>query len=401
MGAVRCSRPASRSVLALRRRPGRAAARRAGAIVGALLVALAAAPSVARAAPLGRPSELRSVSTQSERAERQAALELLAFVPMSYRGTCYIDEKPSLADFRDQIAVELGCVPSSGAARVFYTQFDDAAAMDAAFENYLPTDLGPGSPDECPATGEWVRGDTTVGRWACYLDDQTGLANMVWTDSANGILSGAIRGDDDLSALSEWWSTEDAGPLAVTVGSGSPVPVSDADWVANAQSLRDDYVPRVERRSCRVENLTPLSMGEDLYAVRMWLSTAITCDGTGVDYVRYVQYRPDVTLDGIQPLDGYMQASTVNVDEPSPRVKWDTLSCESSGTWSKRHRRVGEYTCVYAHSGKHDVAIMEWSEHYENVVGQAVREDGRAVPLLRFWQREAGPIYKSGEFAPQ
>ncbi|HXY91265.1 MAG TPA: hypothetical protein VEP49_02210 [Acidimicrobiia bacterium] len=362
------------------------------AFVAVVCAVVAGVPGTVHAAPVAAAGDSTAADELSERA---AALELLTFVPTSYRGTCLtFDASRStyLTPYLDHITAALTCRPSSGADSAWLFKFDDAGAMNQALDAFYQG-LPPSTTGDCPGTGDWDRDGAHAGRWSCYVGDD-GRAGLNWTDDADLILSSAARNDKDLTTLSQWWETTDAAPLATPVDAGDTTPVSLAAWAANARELVATSVPRSERQSCRVDPITTGGLGALLYQARIWIATSVTCEAKGVDYVSYVQFRNDVSLDGIHPIDGVFEWVKDNVDEDEPRVESGTVSCESSGTWSRHGHDVGEYACFYvptSHGG--EAALVNWTEDNLDILSLAGREDGHAVPLLEFWKTPAaGPL---------
>ena len=109
--------------------------------------------------------------------------------------------------------------------------------------------------------------------------------------------------------------------------------------------------------------------------------------------MNYYQFAPP-SSDGVTALDAFFTRQADNeVDEEEPWVTAASLDCESRGTWSRKGHEVGEYACRYVGDGDTaDYAAMEWTDTDLGILGYATSTDGRAAPLLRFWDEGAGPI---------
>ena len=126
----------------------------------ALVVAAGGTPT-AGATPRAAPSGTTPVN---EKEEREATASLLASIPEAYRAGCQIYDTVSndstLAPFAGHVVASVRCNPESGADVAFYTQFDDAATMDGAFNAYNPQ---PSAGTGCPGSGTWDQDDAAGG----------------------------------------------------------------------------------------------------------------------------------------------------------------------------------------------------------------------------------------------
>ncbi len=328
----------------------------------------------------------------SEKIERTQIVRLLASIPKSYRAGCQIwstpATEPAIGPQKSHVIAELRCFPGGGADVAFYTQFDDAAAMNAAFDGYNPQ---PGDGEQCPGSGTWDQDGVDAGRWSCYLADTNGDkdATVVWTHDDSNVLASAYRYDEDLAALDDWWSSDEAGPLAEPDRAGLPKVQSTTQWLANGKAL-ERVVPSSHHDSCRPIPLTSDGLGESLYPVRMWLAGAVECSAgeKPVSYYRFVPGAAGTAAMNVfftRQADGY-------VDEADARDQLGTFSCEGRGTWSRRNREVGEYGCWHSTDEHGEYAEMEWTDTTQNVLGYASIAGADATPLLKFWKNDAGPL---------
>jgi hypothetical protein len=260
--------------------------------------------------------------------------------------------------------------------------------MDAAFTGYNPT---PGEGEHCPGSGTWTQGDSDAGRWACYLAPNDGVASsatVVWTHDDTTTLASAYRGDDDLAALDEWWSSDEAGPLARPDARGIPKLLTTTQWLTNSKTLRQ-VAPASIRRSCRPLVVTEESLGVVLYAQRVWLRGGLRCEVDGIDHMFYVKFAPGGP--GTSPMDATFASLATDVDASEGRERVGTLQCEEEGTWSRAKRDVGEYACWYGTDQAGDFAAMAWTDRTQDVLAYATAS-GPAAPLLEFWKGDSGPL---------
>ncbi len=363
--------------------------------VGAV-VSSGVAPSAAVAA------DSRPGSTTPEWARK--IIGLLAYVPESYRTSCEIFDTtgdPTLAPFADHVETSLRCHPQSGADLVFYTEFDDVDVMDEAFDAYNPTE-GDGSGD-CPDTGTWDQDGVDAGRWMCYLSDKVPnvdeAAVVNWTHDASAILSNSVRFDDDSDALDAWWESDEAGPLPEPTSPGLPTAVAtSAGWRRTAADIKRYDVPVAHRSSCRPLEVSPDGLGGPLYRRRIWLLGAVGCDAGGINNVNYYRFGGDSSSGPESPMEAFFRDQVdLHVDEEEPRVTERDIDCEGSGTWSQGGEERGEYACWYVGDGDTaDYAAMEWTSTQDDILGYATSVDGRAAPLIEFWDDDAGPRRRPG-----
>jgi hypothetical protein len=191
-----------------------------------------------------------------------------------------------------------------------------------------------------------------------------------------------------LAALDEWWSSDEAGPLARPDARGIPTLLTTTQWFSNSKAL-ERVAPAAIRRSCRPLVLTEESLGATLYAQRVWLTGAVRCEGDGIDQVLYVKFAPGGR--GTSPVDATFATVATNVDESESREHVGTLECEGEGTWSRAKRDVGEYACYYASDDTGEFAAMAWTDRTQDVLAFAT-VNGPATPLLQFWKGDSGPL---------
>jgi hypothetical protein len=363
----------------------RARARRVLTVVAATVSAAAVGIGAMGMAPAGAATEKR---------ERAQVADLLASIPQSYRSGCEIAaptaETPAIGPQVAHVLAQVRCHPESGAAVVFVTRFDDAASMDAAYTGYNPT---PGEGEDCPGSGTWTQGDEDAGKWACYLSpNNDGVANsatVVWTHDATNTLSAAYRRDDDLAALDEWWSSDDAGPLAEPDAVGIPKLLTATQWFSNSKALKQ-IVPASIRPSCKPMALTQESIGGTFYSRRVWLTAGVRCSADGLDNVFYVKFTRGGS--GASPTDAMFADLSASVDESASREQVGTLECEGQGTWSRKKRDVGEYACFYATDDSGEFTAMAWTDRTQDVLAYATVTGADAKTLLDFWENDSGPL---------
>jgi hypothetical protein len=329
-----------------------------------------------------------------------ATIGLLSHVPEGLRGSCDLfdtSNSPELAPFEASVVASVRCRPAEGADYVFYTEFDDVAVMDEAFDAFdPPPDDGSGG---CPGSGTWDQDGVDAGRWACYFSnevygvDEAAVVN--WTHDDTAILSNAFREDDDGEALDDWWSSDAAGPSPEATGGVLPNKiVSDEGWRNVSASLKHARVPAAHRASCRTIERSREGLGDALWRRRIWVRGAVVCTPDGINTVSYYEFDGDSDLDVESPLEAFFRTQVESqVDESEPRVSARDIDCEGSGTWSQAGEERGEYACWYVGDGDvADYAAMEWTSTDGEVLGYATSADGRARPLIEFWDDEAGPL---------
>lgn len=363
---------------------GRARARRMLAVVGTLAVVSVGSAGVA-AAPAG---------ASTEKIQRAQALALLAFVPESSRATCNISDvtadTPVVGPFADKVLVQLACGSASDEESVFYTQFDGSEAMNAAFDAY---NVGVAESDGCPGHGTWDQDGEDAGRWTCYLGKVnagvTDPATVVWTQDANDILVAAYRHDDDLAALDEWWSSDDAGPLAEADHSNLPKTLTTTQWLANAKTLKA-VAPRSFRSTCKPIALTPDAMGATFYAWRAVATAGLRCHPDGVVAVEYLQLAP--VAPGASATAGIFGDFASEVDDSDARFHDSDFACEGEGTWSRKQRDVGRYACFFGTGDHGDYTGIAWTDEEQGILAYATVDGSNAESLLGFWEDDSGPL---------
>lgn len=321
---------------------------------------------------------------------------LLTRVPVSYRGSCAIFDtgnSPELAPFEASIVASVRCQPPDGADYVFYTEFDDVDVMDEAFDAFDPP-----AGDGCPGSGTWQQDGVDAGRWMCYFSDEVygvdDAAVVNWTHDDTAILSNAFREDDDGDAIDAWWTSAAAGPLDGATAGGLPNKiVSDEGWQNVSASIKRYRVPTAHRASCRTIERSRDGLGESLWRRRIWVRGAVVCTPDGIDAVSYYEFDGNSDLEDESALEAFFRTQVkAQVDETEPRVSTRDIDCEGSGTWSQAGEERGEYACWYVGDGDiADHAAMEWTSTDGEILGYATSSDGRARPLIEFWDDEGGP----------
>ncbi len=133
--------------------------------------------------------------------------ELLTHVPADLRDTCV------RASLRENESASVQCTPTSGAATVFYSQYETATSVVAEYEalrNTAGVDHNTGENNECPFENALIIEGTRTGRVFCAIDDD-GTAYMTWTNRQLQILSESrIAPGTDIAGFWQWWTT--AGP---------------------------------------------------------------------------------------------------------------------------------------------------------------------------------------------
>lgn len=134
-----------------------------------------------------------------------------ARVPSDYADTC----QPANTDGLRGVVAGLVCngEGEDGAyIAVFFYQYEDSAAMEAGFDEYLD-DYGPGEQDnDCtngePGSGTYTIGGEPAGEYLCYTD--FGYPAIVWTAPPLNMVAVADSDGEDFAELWNWWAS--AGP---------------------------------------------------------------------------------------------------------------------------------------------------------------------------------------------
>jgi len=369
--------------------------RRGAALAGAVLVVLCGAfAGSAGAQPTHggddgprtvlddpRTGEDGTRSTAAERAQRQAGLELLTYLPAAYDDECLIETDEDIAG--DAFVAALGaslqawlvCTTDDDAILLHAFKLDSESAVNTLYDAYSPGGLNPNTPG-CETDDTWNDGE---GRRKCYLREGGGSA-LIWTLPAEEVVFSAFRSDGDVAALEAWWS--DSSPPI----DDPPEPtalVSDADWEENARILRKS-VPKGFRSTCTNPAISADELG-GLFRDRLALRTVLFCDpGSGIDEMAVIDFQL------IENAQAYVEAVANVVDEETPQVTSDGTDCEGSGTWSHASSRktAGDYACFFGDDG---AVTIVWSDDEQGIVLHAKRDDGDAEELIRFYSEEAGP----------
>ncbi len=371
-------------------RARRASTRRIVGVVIAGMIAVVGGSTITAAisaAPAG---------ATAEKTERAQDLELLASIPQSSRPTCHTSPVlPTDAGVGPQAAhviASLTCISASGDETIFYTRFDDATSMNAAFDGYTP-EAGNGS--DCPGSGTWDQDDEDAGRWACYLADNgntgaTDSATILWTHDATNTLSTAYRKDSDLAALDDWWSSDDAGPLAAPDHDGLPKVLTTTQWLANGKALKP-LAPKSIRSTCSPLPLTEDALGPTFYNWRPWMLGGIQCTPDGVGPVKYLRFAPAVS-----DSDGALRALAANLAARAggtqPQVHSGTFSCPGTGSWSRAKHTTGTYACFTETNDSGQFFGLGWTDDAQSIFAYSSISGADAQPLLDFWVGDSGPL---------
>jgi eukaryotic-like serine/threonine-protein kinase len=135
---------------------------------------------------------------------------LLAHVPDGTANNCLRPPPNQVRDnFSSASTAAVVCGPSPGARVVFYYQFADAAAMNAAYLRGRGVSGGDcrANPPNFAADAPYARGGDT-GRLGC---GSTGGLNLAWTSNEHAILTYAFQGYGQQELLT-WWQSG-AGPV--------------------------------------------------------------------------------------------------------------------------------------------------------------------------------------------
>jgi hypothetical protein len=360
--------------------------RRGSAAVGVALAVLCGTFAGSAGAQKTDGGEDGPRSTAAERAQRQAGLELLTYVPGSYDQGCLIETDADIAGsalvapYAASLEAYLVCRTDDEAIVLHAFKLDSEAAVNGYYDSYTPEGLDP-SINECGGDGTW--GDGT-GRLKCYGTVDEGSA-IVWTFPSDGLVFAAFRHDRDFDALNAWWS--ESGPPV----DDRPAPtklVSDVDWTRNADLLRKS-VPKELRRTCRNPRISADELGE-LFRDRLTLRTVLFCHpGSAADRMVVVDFQFR------EGAEAYVEAFAPLADEETPRAQSGGVDCEGSGTWSRGSSRktAGDYVCFF--NGAGGVAIV-WSDDKQGIALSVGRDDGDAEKLIRFYNQKAGPVPNPG-----
>jgi hypothetical protein len=139
----------------------------------------------------------------------EAEQALLQRVPAGTRNNCMRPSKSQVEDNGATAATAaVVCGPSEGAPIIFYYQFADKAAMDAAYRSQQEVSGGNclAGPPAFSADGPYERGGDT-GRLSC---GSVRNLHLSWTSDKSNILAFAFQGWDQQQLL-DWWLTG-AGP---------------------------------------------------------------------------------------------------------------------------------------------------------------------------------------------
>ncbi|HEY1325255.1 MAG TPA: hypothetical protein VGF32_33700 [Streptosporangiaceae bacterium] len=139
-----------------------------------------------------------------------AALE--SHVPAAFAGTC--SPLTPQATMTGVVAV-IGCAPTGAGdpSRVQYYQYDNAADMNAAFDNAVGGTTEDGTCDQGGQRGTYqFTNGPGAGSWACFYNT-SGEGDMMWTSTGLDILAVATDPVKTPQQLHDWFfSPADTGP---------------------------------------------------------------------------------------------------------------------------------------------------------------------------------------------
>jgi hypothetical protein len=165
-------------------------------------------PAVTSPAPPA-PSDTQSPSPQTQ-SDPVAALE--SHAPAAFASTCSA-LTPQTA-MTGLVAV-IGCAPTEAGdpTSVQYYQYDNAADMNAAFENAVSGATEGGTCDQAGQRGTYqFTNGPGAGSWACYYNTSN-QGDMIWTDTGLDILAVATDPVETPQQLHDWFfSPADTGP---------------------------------------------------------------------------------------------------------------------------------------------------------------------------------------------
>ena len=168
--------------------------------------ATAPGPAVTSPAPPA-PSTTPSAGTPSDPV---AALE--SHAPAAFASTC--SALTPQAGMTGVVAA-IGCAPTRAGdpTSVQYYQYDNAADMNAAFENAVSGATEDGTCDQAGQRGTYqFTNGPGAGSWACYYNTSN-EGDMVWTDTGLDILAVASDPAQTPQQLHDWFlSPADTGP---------------------------------------------------------------------------------------------------------------------------------------------------------------------------------------------
>jgi len=131
-------------------------------------------------------------------------------VPDTIRATC------TTTPGTGTVLASADCTSSDATITVTYTQYADAASMNAAFDDAFSKAQIEANTGSCedhatwPAESSYDVDGLPVGRRLCT--DSPGSPTIVWTDERVTIISQAASSAGDPAALIDFWTNE-AGPL--------------------------------------------------------------------------------------------------------------------------------------------------------------------------------------------
>jgi hypothetical protein len=109
----------------------------------------------------------------------------------------------------------IGCAPTEAGdpTSVQYYQYDNAADMNAAFENAVSGATEGGTCDQAGQRGTYqFTNGPGAGSWACYYNTSN-QGDMIWTDTGLDILAVATDPVETPQQLHDWFfSPADTGP---------------------------------------------------------------------------------------------------------------------------------------------------------------------------------------------
>ena len=167
----------------------------------------ATTPGPAVSSPAPPATQSPSPQTPSDPA---AALE--SHAPAAFASTCRaLTPQTTMTG----VVAVIGCAPTGAGdpASVQYYQYDNAADMNAAFENAVAGTTGDGTCDQAGQRGTYqFTNGPGPGSWACF-HNTSNEGDMMWTDTGLDILAVATDPVQTPQQLHDWFfSPADTGP---------------------------------------------------------------------------------------------------------------------------------------------------------------------------------------------
>lgn len=367
----------------------RAGRGRVGMAVLAVSVAITAATAWLAAVP---PSGALATSQNAADWTPAAARALVGLIPEDYRYQCELvreaDLGPFVAPHIDTMTAGARCTGVPGLRALRYYTFNSTDAMNAAFGAFVvgPND-GPYRDEnaQCPGTSTWGFGeDRNDGQLACYYSaaGSDGVVHpesavLAWTYAPANFFALAETewGDNDASALKQWWN-DSAAPLS----EADPSPVGFVDWTRRdkkAEQALLSHIPSAIRQHCLVGDRN--SASAPFSSDRHWARAVVRCQSGDVN-ASYLAVDPKIT-------DKYFGAYNIAGETGDP--------CPARGTWSEgegaNRREVGEYVCFSVPQANSTAYRIVWSHRKLGIIGSGTLYDKSFEALMNWWNGDVGP----------